>query len=271
MNTHDEIRGELAAFLSGDLGDDRAAPLRTHLDACDDCRRELDSLRLLWNALGAIPEERPSPALAARFRAALDAPAPGTPGPFPRRPPRRTTLLDRLFPPRPALQFALMLAVAVAGGILGYSLRSNGARTDEIGQLREEVRSVSRLLIVSLLQQQSAAERLRGVRWSTTIDHPDPEITTALLGTLAHDPNVNVRLAALDALAENVARPEVRDQVLDALGRESSPMLQLAIIDLAVRSDLRESGEVFRRILREPGVNEAVKKRIQDALQDMNI
>ena len=51
------------------------------------------------------------------------------------------------------------------------------------------------MLMLSLMQQQSATERLRGVSGSMQIDQPGTEIVRALLETFMHDPNVNVRLA----------------------------------------------------------------------------
>jgi HEAT repeat protein len=188
------------------------------------------------------------------------------------RPAPHTGLLDRLgwlIPRQPAVQFALVLGVLVVGGFIGYGLRENGAKIDEMAQLREEVRSVSRLLIVSLLQQQTAAERLQGVSWTYKVEDHDPEITGALLQALTADPNVNVRLAALDALSRNLGDPGVRGGLVKAIGKQSSPLIQLAIVDVVVKSDIKESGDALRQILGKPGVDATVRKRIEDALQQL--
>jgi hypothetical protein len=273
MTMHEHIRNELAAFLSGNLDDVTAAAVREHLGSCAECSRELDDLRAVWQSLAKVPDELPDERLSGRFYDALAAYESTLRGAANRsvRPlPGWIGRLGWLIPRQPAVQFALVLAVLVVGGFIGYALRSNGAQHDELVQLREEVRSVNRLLIVSLLQQQSAAERLQGVSWTYRVDHADPEITGALLQTLSQDPNVNVRLAALDALSRNLDQPAVRGGLVKALENQSSPLIQLAIVDLAVQSDLKESGEVLRQILRKPGVNETVKKRIEDALQHLN-
>ena len=275
-DSHDRIRNDLAAFLSGDLDEKTAAGVRDHLGTCPECNREFESLRTVWQSLGRLPDEAPGTALGERFYDALAAYEAGMRG-RPVRPtrlgrPDRPELTDRLgwlIPRHPAVQFALVLAVMIVGGFIGYGLRGNGARNDEMAQLRDEVRSVSRLLIVSLLQQQSAAERLQGVSWSYKVDNSDPEITGALLQTLVQDPNVNVRLAALDALSRNMSQPAVRGGLISALEKQSSPLIQLAIVDMVVQSDMKESGDVLKQILRKPGVNETVKKRIEEALQHL--
>ena len=53
------------------------------------------------------------------------------------------------------------------------------------------------LVTLSLLQQQSAGDRLQGVNWSYRVEQPDTAVLAALLTTVNHDPNVNVRLAAV--------------------------------------------------------------------------
>jgi hypothetical protein len=267
---HVRYRNDLVALLSGDLDDRSAASMKEHLAACPSCRGELESLRNVWQNLGRVPDELPSPRAAERFFEMLNAAERVESYRHGPRPVARPGLLDRLgwlIPRHPAVQFALVLAVLVVGGFVGYGLRENGAKVDEMAQLREEVRSVSRLLIVSLLQQQTATERLQGVSWTYRVDDHDPEITGALLQALGQDPNVNVRLAALDALSRNLGDAGVRGGLVRALEKQSSPLIQLAIVDVMVKSDIRESGDALRQILKKPGVDKTVKQRIEDALQ----
>ncbi len=127
------------------------------------------------------------------------------------------------------------------------------------------------VLIVSLLGQQSATERLMGVSRSYKLEQADPEVTGALLRTLTQDPNVNVRLAALEAVSRNISQPGVREELLRSLTDISSPMVQLAIVDFVVHSNMKESAGVLADLLKKPGINEVVKTRIEQALQYLNI
>ena len=101
------------------------------------------------------------------------------------------------------------------------------------------------------------------------VENHDPEITGALLTTLVQDPNVNVRLAALEALSQRVADPSVREGLVQSITRQSSPLIQMAIVDVAVRFGMKESQSVLREIVRQPGVDQTVKKRIEEALQHL--
>ena len=272
MKNEEHVRDLLVAYLSGNLDEQTTSRVAGHLGVCGSCGRELDSLRKVWLSLGSVPDEKADPRMAERFRQMLNdfggsdvssahAPARGW--------------LDWISPPHPAVQFALVLVLfavgGVAGGLVGYRMHGDSADATAMVQLREEVRSVNRLLIVSLLQQQSATERLQGVSRTYKLDQTDPEVTGALLQTLNQDPNVNVRLAALDAVSRRINQPEVREGLLRSLGNQSSPMIQLAVVDLVVRSGMKESTVALTDLMNKPGVNDVVKKRVEEALQQLNI
>ena len=68
-------------------------------------------------------------------------------------------------------------------------------RNKEIAKLHEEIASTREMVALSLLQQQSATERLRGVDYTGRMQTMEPEVVSALTEAVAHDPSVNVRLA----------------------------------------------------------------------------
>jgi len=291
MKETKHVRDQLVAYLSGNLDEKSTAHVAGHLGGCESCGRELESLRRVWLSLGKVPDEVPHTDLQARFDRTLGAlvdpdgaPSPavetGSAGKTGRRaaPVRtgpKTGWLDWISPRHPAVQFALVLVLfvvgGVVGGLLGYRMGTGSVDTAGMVQLREEVRSVNRLLIVSLLQQQSATERLQGVSWSYRVDQADPEVTRALLQTLDQDANVNVRLAALDAVSGSVDQPAVREGLLRSLTDNSSPMVQLAILDVVVHTDMKESAPALKSLLENPAVNKDVKARVEQALEYLNI
>ena len=139
-------------------------------------------------------------------------------------------------PRRPAYQIALSLVLIAAGLGGGYLLnvRSRSAARTEVAGLKSEVDDMRRIVAVSLLKQASPSERLMGVSWSARIDRPGDEIIATLLDTLNQDSNVNVRLAAVDALYLFYDHPEVKQGLLNSLARQTSPLVQLSLINLLV-------------------------------------
>jgi hypothetical protein len=83
--------------------------------------------------------------------------------------------------------------------------------------------------------------------------------TSSLLTTLALDPNVNVRLSALEALYPQSDSSDVRSGVLAALSRETSPLVQVAMIDFLTAAKAQEAQPVFERISQQPELNENVR------------
>jgi hypothetical protein len=133
--------------------------------------------------------------------------------------------------------------------------------------MREELRDLRQMVTLSLMRQQSATDRLKGVSWSGQIDAPSNDIVQALVDTLMHDPNVNVRLASIDALQRFADRDAVRHAALDAVQTQMSPLVQIALIDFVVKANERSSVPVLKQLAEDPQVHEAVRARASWGLQ----
>ncbi len=268
----EHVSDELTAYVSGELDEASVRRIEEHLEMCAACREEHRSMGTVWNALAQLPEEAPKESMRVRFREMLESYQTAADERIRPRAAAASSgrrFLEALLPWRPAVGLAFGLA-AVAGGILlGYHMKSDRDGGAELAELHEEVRGVSRLLIISLLQQESASERLRGVSWSYQTDASDGQITAALLDAFRHDPNVNVRLAALDALSRSMGRSDVRDDLLRSLPKQPSPLVQAAVVDLMVQLHEKSSLGVFRAMVRDTALNSAVRKKLELGIQQL--
>ncbi len=237
----------------------------------DDFRPEDEGERRLWEALARLPEEEPGPGLRRRFYRMLEEETAAAAAE--RHPARsggwRRRLLAFLTPPRPAfaggLQWALP-ALAV-GVLLGAFLPGRGAappQTD-VTALRREVGSLSRLVALSLLEQDSASERLKGVSYGREVGPSDPRVLDALLAAVADDPNDNVRLAAIDALAGVAGRPGVQQQLIAGFPRQESPLVQIALVDLL--AEARGARPRLQRLVDDPQVDPTVRDYLRRRLE----
>ncbi len=266
------VQDRLAEYLSDDLGRKERAEIDAHLQACTLCREEYDTLLRLWSKLGALPEEKPSEEVRIRFHSMLEAYQEGL-----RRAPSSSgalaavnIILEKFWPSQPVTQFGLAVLLLLVGAFAGTRFGGGSGDRNEISQLRGEVRHMGQLLTISLLSQQSASERLRGVAWSSQMDQPDEQVVSALLRALKYDSNVNVRLAAIDALGKSVTDPEIGRQVIETLPRESSPLVQIALIDLLVQERVEKSADVLKTMAKDPSVDKAVKQRIATGLGELS-
>jgi HEAT repeat protein len=266
----ERTKNQFADYLAKNLDEPTLAEVRGHLSGCESCQSELTAFESTWARLGVLSDQQPSPRLRARFYAALEA--------YQQElrisPPRASVTLAGWFeswrPNRPVFQIAAASLLLVVGFGLGrWNPQPEKAR-EELAQLRGELKETRELVTLSLLQQQSASERLKGVNWSYQISQPDERIVTALVGTLNFDPNVNVRLAAVDALQQLAGHPGVRASLVQALPRQESPIVQVALIDLLVGLKEKQSVEVLRKLLQDTGLHKSVRARAESGLKQMS-
>jgi hypothetical protein len=267
----DEVREQLPEYWVGALNEDGKSGMQAHFASCPACRAEAETLGAIWRKLGAIPEERPSRSMRARFEATLEAYVQGL-RQAERGPSKREKLdkwLGGWWPREPVFQFGFAMAFLAVGLLAGYSLTRSSQGSGEVAQLREEVQHTRQLVALSLLQQQSASERLRGVDFSYRISQPDPQVLSALLHTVNYDQNVNVRLAALDALHPSASNEMVRRGLTESLDRQKSPLVQIALIDLLVDIRDKEAANPMKGLMQEAGLNPEVKERADWALKQL--
>jgi anti-sigma factor RsiW len=267
----DEVREQLPDYWTGSLDEAARSQMHGHLAGCSTCRAEAETLGAIWKKLGSIPEERPGRALRARFEATLEAYMQGLRQA--ERGPSTSEKLDKWlegwWPRQPAFQFGFAMAFLAIGLLVGYSLTRNSSGGGEVARLRQEVTHTRELVALSLLQQQSASERLKGVDWSNRMVQPDPKVLSALLHTVNYDQNVNVRLAALDALHQSTSNDMVRRGLVEALDRQTSPMVQIALIDVLVDIRDQHASGALKDLTQEAGLNPEVRERAQWALEHL--
>jgi hypothetical protein len=268
MTMHcDDLGPRILEYLAGTLPDDELAAIRAHVTQCAACREELDATAELWGELGALGAPRPESArMRARFDAALQGYIDGQSEPVARAAARQPSVWLQ-----PWVQFAGAAAVLVMGVALGRFVIQPQAADPEIALLRQELRDTRQMVTLSLLQQQSASERLKGVTWSSQIEEPGREVVSALVETLRRDPNVNVRLASVDALRRFGGRETVQRDVVAALPEQQSPLVQIALIDFLLEAQGPGAAPVLRKLAQDTMVDRAVRDRATRGLQQVGL
>src|ERR1051326_879274 len=245
----EEVREQFAEYVSENIEQSIRLSIAEHLKACRSCRLEFDELEALWVELGRVPRAEPTPGARARFDEILE----------PYRYPRRI----------PILQLGVAAALLVIGIAIGYTFQPATRSNTDLAELRRELYQTRQMVALSLMQQQAATDRLKGISWSYQLQQPSAELLRALLDTLMHDPSVNVRLATVDALRQFGNEPVVRRGLVDAMARQESPMVEISLIDLAV--DLRETESIvaLRQLTQDQTVDQTVRERAQKGLMEL--
>jgi HEAT repeat protein len=131
------------------------------------------------------------------------------------------------------------------------------------------VHELKQTMMLALLENPSASERIRGVSYTSEIKHADKEVIDALLATLNNDPNVNVRLSTLDALAHLASHPEVREGLIKSIAQQDSPLLQSAIADVMLKLQEKRSIKSFRELLKQKDLNPGIRDKIKETITQL--
>src|SRR5262245_12851855 len=170
----DELTELLPDYFQDTLPSSLRSQVEAHLRDCRECAAQLS----LWRRLGELPDEKPSPRLRRRFEAMLSAYEEGRGFKAAARPVAAQI--------QPWLGLAAMLILGVgftAGRFLQPKQEASevAALRTELSSTNDRIGQLNQLVVLSMLQQQSASARLQGVDYSLAVHHPNPEIVSALL------------------------------------------------------------------------------------------
>ena len=123
------------------------------------------------------------------------------------------------------------------------------------------------MMSITMLNQPSPTERIKAVNVLQSINHGDGRVVNALLTTLNTDKNVNVRLFALDVLVQKADNPQVRQGLINSIGRQDSPLMQLALADAMITLREKEAISQFKLLLQKKELNYSVREKISKSLK----
>ncbi len=268
----EKYKQQIDLMVAGSLDQSMQADLEKHLENCADCRMELEATKKIWMMMGELPVPAPSESLRTGFHEMLSKfkkeegeskeKALGSQG---------KVIESRLF--RPWTQYAaaiILLMVGVgAGYLMNHSVAPTYADNKKIDSLAAEMSSMKQMMMLSLLENPSASERIRAVGYTDQMSTVNNKVVDALLTTLNQDPNINVRLITLDALAKLSKSPIVREGLVQSITKQESPLVQSAIADLMVKLQEKKSVKPLQKLLQKKDLNEMVKTKIEESIQKL--
>jgi len=265
MNDSD-VKEILLEYIGGDLSSDREKELQTLLTEHGYTLEELDELREAYARLDDVPVPAPSAAMTENFYRMLEE--------HKRQATARQRRLDSLLAwlrnrcdRRLIARVAGALVLLGAGWSLGFWSAPDAHYDRRLDDVTAEIREMKGMMAYAMLGQSSPTQRIRTINQIRTCGSVDEGMVAILLNMLGDDPNVNVRLVALETLAMQADRATVRQGLVHSLGRQESPLVQMALTDVLLSLDERASISQFRGLLERPDLNDAVRARIASGLE----
>jgi HEAT repeat protein len=163
---------------------------------------------------------------------------------------------------------SLAAVTLILGLVGGYFLRTPEQQQSgsQIKALTEQVTEMKEMMMLTLLEKESASDRLKAVSLSSEMGQASDKVTAALLQTLNSDENVNVRLAALDALRPYTKNSDVRQEIIRSIAKQQSPLVQVALAELMVDLQDKSSVKELQKILKDKKTPLDVKKKIEQSI-----
>jgi HEAT repeats len=160
---------------------------------------------------------------------------------------------------------SLSVAILIVGLIGGYLINYFQPNKD-VKELSAQITDLKEMMMFTLLEKESVTDRLKAVSLTSNLPEVSQRVTDALINVLNNDPNVNVRLATLDALAEYANTPEVRVQLVNSISNQDSPLVQIALADLMVALNEKSSVGQLKKVMEGNATPKEVKKKLKESI-----
>ena len=147
------------------------------------------------------------------------------------------------------MRIAAGLALLLVGFGGGWIYFRAGSGSTELSQTSGDASlEMKKVLAFEQMSATSASDRIQAVNQSLEIGSADKEITQLLINTLNFDPNVNVRQAACEALIHFENEPEVSEALIQSLGIQTDPNLQITLIEALVAMKEKRAIDQFQQL-----------------------
>jgi hypothetical protein len=161
-------------------------------------------------------------------------------------------------------QLAVAASLAMAGFLAGYWIQKP---TGDVKLLAQQVNEMKEMMMLTLLEKESASDRLRAVSLTSDMPEVSDKVSRALFQTLNSDPNVNVRLAAIEAIRPYTKNNKVREVLIQSIALQDSPLVQVALADLMVAIQARQSVIELKKIIANERTPKDVREKIRKNIE----
>jgi len=237
----------------------------SHLKNCANCRNEFEKLKSIERILNKAKDEEVPPLVDYNIKIMLEN----------EKRAAKLSLSNKLNQKHISLSTLLKVAAGilllVTGGFIGYFIRPAENSSVEVTSLKQEMVEMKNLVIYSLLKQESASERIKAVSYIKEISKPDPKLIETLFNTLNTDRNVNVRLAAAQALAKYKDNKVVAIGIVKSLETQTEPLVQIMLINLAVETGNSDVAPELNKLLDRTDLRDEVKTYAKKGIKTLSI
>ncbi len=150
-------------------------------------------------------------------------------------------------------------AIFIIGLLLGLLIQKS---PHDPAPLSNQSNEITRLLTTT----SATTDRLLAIQQIKEIQNPEDPVIEALNETLMKDPNVNVRLSAIEAMVHFIDHPKARTSLVSALPYQDSPIVQLTLAELLISLQSEQSIDELKMLLNTADLDHDVKLQLKETL-----
>lgn len=245
----------LIDYIEGSLDESSHKAVKEHLKGCEKCREGYEAYLQLYASIDQYEEKIPDHKLEVNFLEMLQAEQAKIKKPAPPKLGRTKLWLKQVA--RVAAVLLLMLCSYLYG--LQYPQQSNHKN---MPLMKEKV-------VQAQLESRSASKRIQAANDTKALETTTHKTLKVLIDLMNHDKQVNVRLAAADALAKFYENEMVREALITQLQNEQNPIMQVELIQILI--DLQENRilPTIKKLLQEEDTPIFIKKQIKSQINQI--
>jgi len=267
MNTNcSDIVPLLIDYIDGQLAPAIREKVTEHLRGCTDCSHEVEQFKKLFDEMATVKLEQPSPALKENFNIMLQSEL-NIAATTEMLKKRKEAKLVPVNPARTWMQIAASILLVAGALFVGMQLGGRKIANSEVAELKAEMQKMKETMMLSLLSEESASDRIQAVSYAEEFNKPNQKILQALIQTLNTDENLNVRLAAANAIGKFLNDPAVVESLVASLRNQKEPLVQIALITMLTDKKETKAIEPIRAIISNKETLAPVKEIAEQGLK----
>ncbi len=252
------VEENIVAFIEDDMEPRLSAEVKDHIETCDSCRKLMDETKSMLKVFGEVAPHKPSGKVRQGFLELLEE----------EKNLQRFTIgkkETKEFPWKTAFQIAASILLLIGGYTMGSFHKASKSNV-EIAKLIDETSQLKQDMMLAMLDNRSASKRIQAVNYTEDIAMPDSDVMEALIDRMHFDGNVNVRLAAVEALSKYSKNEKVKNAFIKSLTNEKNPNIQIAVIQFLVEVQEKRARVPMQKLLEHSETPSFVKDQVNDGL-----
>ena len=250
MKQCDKIKIHLPEYIDGMLDNKTTAEVEEHLEKCDSCRQLHAELSSFLKFTDSFPDIEPPEGMKEEFMEMADLKD-------------KKSLRIIQFPAWMKVVASVLIIIATFTS--GYF---SGSKNKEINTLLAELTSLKQEVLLAGLRDYSGPQKIKAVYDIKSSGQASESLVDALVYTMNSDKNVNVRLAAINALSEMMDKNEnIKTALIKSLAVQDNPLLQISLIQTLTKSGVKEARNEIESISNSENTDTQVKEYAKNMIK----